>query len=78
MTLTFEVNIEVIHVHVLTQFHDPICYSLGVMNYLLVFFNRQKAMHKSQSCISTGGLKNCMIAVDKIRFFGPIKLRINA
>ncbi len=38
MTLTFKVNIRVIHVHVLTKFHDPMVNSFLDMNFFLVIF----------------------------------------
>ncbi len=56
-TLTFRVDLEVIHVHALTKFHSPRCNGSWDMNFVLVT-DIQKAMHMSPPCMRTGGLKN--------------------
>ena len=58
VTLTFGIKLGVIQVHAPTNFHDLRCYSFEVIKLTSsIFFYRQKAMHKSPPCISTGGLK---------------------
>ncbi len=62
MTLIFKVDPDATKVHLNTKFRDPKSYTSSDMNFCLVNFykvtDRQKAMHKSPPCISTGGLKN--------------------
>ncbi len=70
MILILEVDLGGIYLNNLTKFHDSRCNTFRDMNYCPVNFclvilsqtdrqtDRQKAMHMSPPCMSTGGLKN--------------------
>ena len=65
MTLTLNLDLDIIQIHLHTKFHGPRCYNYRNMNYCPVNFRPitggQKVMHKSPPApprISTGRLKN--------------------
>ena len=64
MTLTLKINLRVIHINILTKFHDPELNGCWNLIFGLVTFgpitdrrpDRRKALHMSPPCIRPGGL----------------------
>ena len=67
MTLTLNVDLDIIQIHLHTKFHGPRCYSYRNINYCSVNFgpvtDGQKVTHKSLPCISTGRLNKIIMKV---------------
>ncbi len=84
MTLTFALDLHINYVHLHAQFGDSVSSGFWDMNYFLVNFgpvnfggvtdgqtDRQKVMHMSPPCISTGVLKCSKIYIHFNSLFYP-------
>ena len=86
MTLTFDHDLDIIHVHHHAKFGNPKSNGFWDMNFCLVTFGLvwilvksqtdrqtdiQKAMHMSPPCLCTGVLKNWHFSMSKSYFWCP-------